>query len=245
MNATGVFQALESLLIERIPQVLASVPHAEPLCIVRIYYYDTHAPYTYLDFQTVSVSQRQSKLAAFQDSRPEGPLFYLWSPGERCGTHLRVAIPDDPAPPENDDDDDAVDLLDIDDEAELAAVIQNALDELDNADLTENSPDGEIKRLFGAVNKLLDYELLAQDSPPAMELFRSMLQSVTMQLNQLDWATICKVSDDFVIAPADGSRHFAQDEADLRGGIPDSKIRQLQSRGFLGPDSALLSALRN
>ncbi|MDB5340875.1 MAG: hypothetical protein JWN70_6494 [Planctomycetaceae bacterium] len=202
------FDKIYCLLIEMIPELIGSFQYPEPLCIARAYYYDTHAPCTYLDVRCVSVTQRQQVLEKKQN-QPDGARFYLWSPGEECGTRLGVPIPEDP---------------------ETRSMPQALKDFI-----RWNTPDAQIKRLFATVHKLLDV-----DSHLYMQEFRKTLQLVTMKLNELDWSEVCEVSDDFVIAPADGSRFFARDADDLEGGIPAARLGLLQSRGFLGPSERLL-----
>src|SRR5687768_4379251 len=92
MAAEDVFDAIQPLLVDAIPKVVGSVKYDEPLCIVRVYYYDTHAPCTYLDFRCVSVRQRQQAIT----NKGKGALEYLWGPGEECGTRPKVSIPSDP-----------------------------------------------------------------------------------------------------------------------------------------------------
>lgn len=70
--------------------------------------------------------------------------------------------------------------------------------------------------------------------------FQSTLQSVCRQFNEIDWSPHCEVTDDFVVAPGDGSMHFDDDEPDLRLSIPAPKLQTLQQRGFLGSKKSML-----
>jgi hypothetical protein len=92
MPAEEVFDAIQPLLVDGIPKAIGSVKHETPICIVRVYYYDTHAPCTYLDFRCVSVLQREQTIK----SKGKDGLDYLWSSGEECGTRPNVSIPSDP-----------------------------------------------------------------------------------------------------------------------------------------------------
>ena len=90
----NVFEEIQPLLIEEIPRTLgAATPDAE-ICVVRIFYYDTHAPSAYVDFRCVTTEQRKATLERHRDNG----LMYLWGSGEECGNRPRVTIPaDDPA----------------------------------------------------------------------------------------------------------------------------------------------------
>ena len=70
-----------------------------------------------------------------------------------------------------------------------------------------------------------------------MRPYQRMLQRVSRKLNAKDWSVYCPVTDDFVIAPADGSQYFAGDEdyADIVNGIPPKRLAFLRSRGLFGP----------
>jgi hypothetical protein len=82
------------------------------------------------------------------------------------------------------------------------------------------------------------YELLSESEDKYMPALQRMLRRVSRELNKKDWSAICEVTDDFVIAPADGSQFFAgdQDYADLVKSIPPKRLALLRSRGLLGPD---------
>jgi hypothetical protein len=73
--------SLVPLLVMAIPKAIGSLKLAKPVCIVRIYYYDTHAPCTYLSLRTVSAGCRAQVLASKGRDAP----FYIWGSGEECG----------------------------------------------------------------------------------------------------------------------------------------------------------------
>jgi hypothetical protein len=92
MAAMDVWDRIQPLLVTAIPSALGSVKHDGPLCIVRVFYYDTHAPCTYLDFRCVSAPQRQQTI----ERKGMKALQYLWGSGEECGTRPHISIPKDP-----------------------------------------------------------------------------------------------------------------------------------------------------
>jgi hypothetical protein len=93
--------------------------------------------------------------------------------------------------------------------------------------------DEELTELFEGV-----YELLCDSEDENMPPYQQMLQRVARELNAKDWNTCCPVTDDFVIAPADGSQYFAGDEdyADIVNSIPSERIALLRSRSLFGPN---------
>lgn len=82
---------LVPLLVDAIPQAIASLKLKKPICIVRIYFYDTHAPCTYLSLRTVSADCRAQVLASKGRDAP----FSIWSSGEECGDG-NIDLPADP-----------------------------------------------------------------------------------------------------------------------------------------------------
>jgi hypothetical protein len=95
----------------------------------------------------------------------------------------------------------------------------------------KSKPLKQIVKLFAKV-----YELLEDDEDEAMPPLRELLHEVARQLNARDWSGICAVSEDFVVAAADGSQFFADDHADLAGSIPAERLDLLRARRFLGPE---------
>ena len=187
----NVFERLAPLLVAAIPQAVASLKLGKPICAVRIYYYDSHAPSTYLLLRTVSAERRDQIVASKGRDAP----FTLWSSGEDCGDG-QVELPTDPPRRE----------------------------------------DKLIAQLFAEV-----YDQLCGDEDDAEEqtmiAFRAMLQQVSRELNVRDWYRCCPVTDDFIVAPADGSQHFADDYEDLAQGVPPERLELLRSRRLLGPDA--------
>ena len=180
------FESLVPLLVDEIPRAIAAAKLASPLACLRIVYYDTHAPCTYLRLRTVSAECRTKVLA---DKGRDAP-FYLWAAGEDCGDG-QVDLPAEPP---------------------------------------ATKGQKQIEKLFQEV-----YELLCDDEDEHMVPFRSMLAQVARALNSKDWAKICPVTDDFVIAIADGDQHFADDYQDLVDSIPAERLELLRARGLLGP----------
>ena len=84
-----VFEDIQPLLREEIQRSLQSVTHSGELCIVRLFYYDTHAPCAYVDFRCVTTDQRRATIQQYQDDG----LMYLWGSGEECGDRPRIVIP--------------------------------------------------------------------------------------------------------------------------------------------------------
>jgi hypothetical protein len=77
------------------------------------------------------------------------------------------------------------------------------------------------------------YEQLGADK--GLRGYRKMLQGVANKLNGKNWSKICPVTDDFVVAAADGSQAFADDYPDLVKSIPPARLKLLRQRGLLGP----------
>jgi hypothetical protein len=180
------FESLVPLLVDAIPRAVASMKLRKPICAVRIYYYDTHAPCTYLLLQTVSADCRANVLASKGRNAP----YYLWGSGEACG----------------------------DGEVELPS---------------KHSSSKTRKQIATLFQKV--YDLLCEDEDENMVAFREMLQQVARELNSKDWTTICPVTDDFVVIPADGSVHFGDDYQDIAASVLADRLDLLRSRGFLGP----------
>jgi hypothetical protein len=90
---------------------------------------------------------------------------------------------------------------------------------------------GEIAALFAQV-----YDLLCDDEDKWMVPFRRMLQRVCRSLNGDDWRSVCAVTDDFFVVPADGSQYFANDYPDIVRSVPAARLKLLRSRGFGPPE---------
>src|ERR1043166_4911758 len=188
MTASNVHAKLGSLLPAAIAEKIASSKVAGPICCVRICYFDTHAPSTYLALRITTQARRDKILA----ERGRDALYTLWAPGED-NHDVEVYVPDERVPA---------------------------------------SSDESIRRLFAQV-----YESLADDSEEEMADFQRLIQNVAQELNAQDWSKRCQVTDDFVVAPGDGSRYFGGDADydDLMRAIPLARLDLLRSRGLLGP----------
>ncbi len=183
MRESDVFDRLVPLLAVAIPDAVASRRITEQICRLRVYYYDTHAPCTYLLLKPATAEWRTRLLAKRGDSAGA----YYWMSGEDGG-----------------------DLPDI--------------------QLMGPEP---ISDLFSKV-----YELLCEDEVKYMIPFREALQRVCYELNGKDWRNVCLVTDDFVVVPADGSMHFANDSPDIVRSVPQHRLDLLRSRE-LGPPENL------
>jgi hypothetical protein len=75
------FESLVPLLVDAIPRSIAALKTTKPLCSLRIYYYDTHAPCTYLLLKPVSAECRAMVLA----TKGESALYCFWGSGEGTG----------------------------------------------------------------------------------------------------------------------------------------------------------------
>ena len=73
------------------------------------------------------------------------------------------------------------------------------------------------------------YEFIGDDFMPHVQ---KMLHRVCQELNELDWKPYCKVTPDFAVAAADGSRCFGgdQDDADILESIPKEKLDLLKKK---------------
>jgi hypothetical protein len=80
MSELKVFRELAPLLVEAIPQVVACRRPPRSLCRLRVYYYDTHAPCTYLVLQPATADWRAELLARHGK---KAPLHYWasWADG--------------------------------------------------------------------------------------------------------------------------------------------------------------------
>jgi hypothetical protein len=181
------FDKLVPLLVDAIPQAVASLKLTKPICIVRIYFYDTHAPCTYFSLRTVSVECRDQVLA----SKGEDAPYYIWGSGEDCGDGTVYLPPEQPS----------------------------------------SKSDKQIAALFEQV-----YEFLSEDDHEEENIieFRQFVREVAAKLNGIDWNPFCKVSDDFVVVPADGSMAFGgEDYLDLIESVPAERVELLRARGLL------------
>jgi hypothetical protein len=88
MNTADVFERLEYRLIDAIPRAIAANGFNEPVCCMRVYYYDTHAPCTYLLLKPVSDAYRSKLLA----DAGKNALYYLWASGEAKGELQAVEL---------------------------------------------------------------------------------------------------------------------------------------------------------
>jgi hypothetical protein len=181
------FDKLVPLLVDAIPQAVASLKLTKPICIVRIYFYDTHASCTYLSLRTVSVECRDQVLASKGKDAP----YYIWGSGENCGDGTIDLPPEKPT----------------------------------------SKLDKQIAALFEQV-----YEFLSEDDHEEENMipFRQMVRQVAAKLNRIDWNPYCKVTDDFVVVPADGSMSFCgEDYEDLVESVPADRVALLHARGLL------------
>ncbi|MBS0201644.1 MAG: hypothetical protein JSS49_02005 [Planctomycetes bacterium] len=71
------------------------------------------------------------------------------------------------------------------------------------------------------------------DDDDELQHFREMIQQVSKSLNELDWKSFAPVTDDFVVAPADGSHTFCDDLGDLLASVTPRQLELLQSRKLI------------
>ena len=64
------FDNLAPMLLQAIPDEVRQMKLAKPLAILRIYYYDTHAPCTYLTMRTISSECRSEVVASKGQNAP-------------------------------------------------------------------------------------------------------------------------------------------------------------------------------
>jgi len=86
MSTADVFDMLKPLLVEAIPQAIATLKLCKPLWRVCIYYYDTHAPSTYLLLLPASAEWRAGVIERHQGDAPR----YLWLFEEGAGNGPEV-----------------------------------------------------------------------------------------------------------------------------------------------------------
>ena len=76
------------------------------------------------------------------------------------------------------------------------------------------------------------YELV--DADDGMTQLRELLRQVSRVLNARDWSKTAKVTDDFVVFPADGSGYYGGSHAeDMEESIPPQKLELLRQRQLL------------
>lgn len=77
MEPSVVFESLVPLLVDAVPRLVSAQQISKPLCRLRLYYYDTHAPCTYVLLALASVDIRTEFAAKYgEDARR-----YLWADG--------------------------------------------------------------------------------------------------------------------------------------------------------------------
>lgn len=210
-----VFEQLVPLLAESIPRAVATHDVPKPICAVRVYYYDTCADSTYLTLRTMSADLRAKLVGQHGWNAP----YSLWSSGEE----------------ERDGDIEFGWTLNSETAAHYPKV--RHFSGYDRYEYVAHTPPN-IVNLFAEV-----YSLLSEAND--MSQYVQMLRCVCRELNTKDWRQYCEVTDDFVIAPADGDQHFGGDEDynDLIESIGKDRVHMLRDRGFLGPSKAEWSCL--
>jgi hypothetical protein len=96
MKPPRVFRKLGAALEIAIPKAIERASAPRPLWSVRLYYYDTHAPCSYLFLGTISVQQRDKLIAKHGALANER----LWSPHEvKTDGPPSLCLPSDQPPP--------------------------------------------------------------------------------------------------------------------------------------------------
>lgn len=199
IDTTGL-DDLSSLLQEHIRSVISQAALNSPLCILRIRYFSTTAPCTYLELGCVTRRDRDEILAKHGNHG----IYYLWDAWENYGGSYSILVPQDP-------------------------------------DAASTSPvDRKIKELFAGI-----YSYLSQDSESNLTVWRRFIQTLSQQLNAVEWNTTCSVTDDFVVVPADGSACVPDQKNDIAIAVPEAKLILLHQRSFIGPLGNLFNESRS
>ena len=88
MSQADVFKRLEPLLIDAIPKAVKAESINQPVCTLRVYYYDTHAPCTYLLLRAMSAQRRAQLL----EEKGQSALYYLWAANEEGCDGPEIAL---------------------------------------------------------------------------------------------------------------------------------------------------------
>jgi hypothetical protein len=179
MSKPNTFENLARVLVAAIPTAIASLKLAKAVCCVRIHYYDTHAPSTYLLLKTISADCRTSVL----ESKGRNALYYLWGSGEECGDgHVYLPKPTSPDDPPGIKTllETVYDLL-RDDEGkymdQFRSMLQRVSLELHSIDWNRFCPvtdDFSIVPADGSAHFGNEYDDIANSIPPArLDLLRS------------------------------------------------------------------------
>lgn len=184
------FLQIQPLLKEAIPQAIQRAKIAQPICILRLYFWDNHAPKGELGLWTVTEPKRLRILAKNGKDTPSA----LWLSGEDPSDG-RVYVP------------------------------------------AEGHPDPDGEKLHAYFQDI--HRLVCKDPKKYMPIYRKSLQDVARAMNQLDWSKFTRVTDDFVVVPADGSQYFGggDDYTDIVASVPMERIKLLEQGGFIGPAS--------
>jgi hypothetical protein len=92
------------------------------------------------------------------------------------------------------------------------------------ADLT---PNAELMDLYARV-----YAMISESEEENMLKLRVALRRVSLNLHTIEWSQ--RVTDDFVVFPADGSNYFGGDyEQDMKASIPSQRLKLLAKRGYI------------
>jgi hypothetical protein len=93
MTLKRTLSSLVPLLVDAIPQAVTGLKPSSPLCMIRIRYYDTHAPCTYLSLETVSAERRAQVVQGKGSDAPH----VLWGLDEQCRDQEVMVPPEGPA----------------------------------------------------------------------------------------------------------------------------------------------------
>lgn len=104
----------------------------------------------------------------------------------------------------------------------------------DETDCAEQGPDVRLDEYREVTEPCrVIYQALCGNEQRHLKLLRRTIRRVAERLNRLDWTTICRATDDFVVFPADGSHTFHDDFAEMAASVPLPRLRLLRSRRFL------------
>jgi len=104
--------------------------------------------------------------------------------------------------------------------------------DLPTATIGEGEDPAEVAALFSQIRRQLSRDGQEEQT---LQDYRAAIHRLTQGLNNLDWYSVCEVTDTFVVVPADGSQAFADTYEDLAGGVPEDKLELLREKDLLGP----------
>ena len=96
------------------------------------------------------------------------------------------------------------------------------------------SADLNDARVSELCNTWLAQLTVALEEKEALLPIRETVQRACLRLNALDWREYARISDDFIVFPADASHTFCNDYEEMVASVPAEKIELLRSQNMLG-----------